>query len=133
MAGPLDAMTGGLSAAAVRKRQRARKCVVREMEARQQGACAAAEPGGVLASGSRNTGSVFHLIVILPAEKNKNKTSVKCFTTLGSALAIKRLLESAHHNVTTRGDSSPGATITERSPKRLSTPRYRVCDMYCMF
>lgn len=41
------AMTGGLSAATVRKRQRARKSVVWEMEAGQQKAGATAKPRGV--------------------------------------------------------------------------------------
>jgi hypothetical protein len=68
MAVSVGAMTGRFSAAAVGKRERARKRVVREMEARHQSARAEAEPGGIRAAGSRNVVSVVHLPVILQSE-----------------------------------------------------------------
>jgi hypothetical protein len=68
MAVTIGAMTGRLSAAAMGKRERARKSVRREMEAGQEPASAAAEPGGLRAAGSRDVGRVVHLLVIIPAE-----------------------------------------------------------------
>jgi hypothetical protein len=47
MAVPISAMTGRLSAAAVGKGERARKSVIGDVEASQQLASAAAEPGGI--------------------------------------------------------------------------------------
>jgi len=79
MAVPVGAMTGGLSAAAVRKRERARKSVVRDLEARPEQARAAAEPGGIRAAGRGKAGGFVHLIVIIPADRRENKTSAKWF------------------------------------------------------
>jgi len=68
MSGTVGAMTRRLSAAAVRKRERARKSVLGEMEPGQESACTAAELGRSRAAGRRDLGVVGHLIVIIPAE-----------------------------------------------------------------
>ena len=77
MAVTVGAMTRRFSAAAVGKRERAWKSVVRDMEAGHQSPDAAAEPRGNRAAGRGNAGGVSHLLVIIPAEKTQNKTSGK--------------------------------------------------------
>jgi hypothetical protein len=68
MAVTVGAVTGRLSAAAVGKRKRARKSVVRDLEAGQEQAYTATEPGGIRTAGRRDGGRAIHLPVIIPAE-----------------------------------------------------------------
>jgi hypothetical protein len=73
MALTVGAMTGGFAAAATGERKRARKRVVREVEAGQKPARTAARFNCNRAAGGRNI-SVCHLPAIIPADKLKDKT-----------------------------------------------------------
>jgi hypothetical protein len=77
MAIPFGAMTGRPSAATVRKSQRARQCIFRDLQVNQQAANEATEPGGLRAAGWRN--DTIHLIVIIQSDYTKNKTGMDCF------------------------------------------------------
>src|SRR5262249_48937485 len=77
MALAFGAMARRLSAPPVGKNQRAWECIFGNAEARQKEAGAAAETGGLGTAGARDGGA--HLIVIIPSDSRRNKSSEECF------------------------------------------------------